>query len=98
MCMHMSISSKEGDVHVHVHPIIFYACSAHVHCVKVVDQTCLKLLDKSSAVRSESAGGLKVRHLAGNQGIWVRVPVGTQTFPATKLLYRKLFINKYHCF
>ena len=39
MCMCMRISSKEGDVHVHVHPIIFYACSAHVQCVKVLDQT-----------------------------------------------------------
>ena len=35
----MSISSKEGNVHVHAHPIIFYACSAHVHCVKVLDRT-----------------------------------------------------------
>ena len=41
MRMHMSISSKEDDVHAHVHPIIFYACSAHVHCVKVLDRACL---------------------------------------------------------
>ena len=47
MCMHMRISLKEGDAHAHVHPIIFYTCSAHVHSVKVIDQTCLKLLDKS---------------------------------------------------
>ena len=32
MHMCMSISSKEGDVHVHAHPIIFYACSAHAQC------------------------------------------------------------------
>ena len=39
--MHMcvSISSKEGDAHVHAHSIIFYAYSADVHCVKVLDQT-----------------------------------------------------------
>ena len=42
MCMHMRISLKEGDAH--AHPIIFYSCSAHVHSVKVIDQTCFKAL------------------------------------------------------
>ena len=37
MHMCMSIFSKEDDVH--SHPIILYACSAHVQCVKVLDQT-----------------------------------------------------------
>ena len=41
MHMCMSNSSKEGIVHVHAHPIIFYTCSAHVQCVKVLEQTCL---------------------------------------------------------
>ena len=44
MRMCMSISSKEGDVHAHAHPIIFYACSAHAHHVKVIDQTHFKAL------------------------------------------------------
>ena len=44
MCMHMSISLKEEDAH--AHPIIFYACSAHVQC-QGPGSDMSKLLDKS---------------------------------------------------
>ena len=85
MCM--SISSKEGDVHVHVHPIIFYACSAHAHCVKVLDQTCLSSwIGVKTAVRSESAGGLIVKALGWKSRDLGLSPSWHSPFPATKLL------------
>ena len=47
MHMHMSISSKEDDVHVHLHPIILYACSMHAQCQGHGIGHNKKLLDKS---------------------------------------------------
>ena len=47
MHMCMSISSKGDNAHVHSFPIILYASSAHVQCVKVMESDTIKLLDKS---------------------------------------------------
>ena len=44
MCMRMSISSKEDNVHAHLHPIILYACSVHGQCVKVMESDTIQAL------------------------------------------------------
>ena len=50
-----------------------------------------KLLDKSQiAVRSKSAGDLKVKALSQTLRMQVQVLLGAQTFPALKLLQEKI--------
>ena len=88
--MRVSISS-EGDAHTHAHPIIFYACSVHAHCVKVLDRTRLSSwMRVKQQGRSESAGGVMVKVLGRKSRDLGSSPNRRSPFPATKIALEKI--------
>ena len=88
MCMSNYL---EGVVHVHAHTIIFYACSAHAHCVKVLDWTRLSSwMRAETAVKSESAGGLMVKALGQKLRDLGSSPSQHSPFPASKIALEKI--------